>query len=378
MYVRQRAAARSILLAAVPMLAVSGVAPAMAQKARKPAAPARAAVGGTVAASVNGEKITREQLADELFRQQTTKLSATNPIFQDRNRVLAGVVGTLALKKMAANGGKPVTVTRAEIVDFLFKDNPPVLYQMVQQAIGEKVIQQEAKKQGITATAAEVEAQMKKAIETARAQYRLQGSDADILKQIGVSDSYLRPHVRNQVLLEKLVRKDLTSKTGKPFGDSDYVSASHILVSVTPDPANPMETEKRFAEAKTKIEAIAADIKSGKTTFEKAAQENNADATKFKGGSLGTFTRGQMVPEFDKAVFSLPKGQISEPVRTAFGWHLIRVDKLGSELTGPEKAQILNQAIQQKSGQKVQELVKNAKIVNNIKPPAQPGGMMPG
>jgi foldase protein PrsA len=249
---------------------------------------------------------------------------------------------------------------------------------MVQQAIGEKVIQQEAKKQGITATKAEVDAQMKKAVEMARSQYRLQGSDADILKQIGVSDSYLRPHLRTQLLLEKLVRKDLTSKTGKPLGDADYVAASHILVPVNPDPSNPMETEKRFAEAKTKIEAIAADIKSGKTTFEKAAEANNTDSTKFKGGSLGTFTRGQMVPEFDKAVFSLPKGQISEPVRTAFGWHLIRVDKLGSELTGPEKALILNQVIQQKSSQKVQDLVKNAKVVNNIKPPAQPGGMMPG
>jgi foldase protein PrsA len=377
MYLRQRAAAPAIVaFAAVPMLVVASTAPSAAQ-ARKPAA-AAASSASRVAASVNGEVISREQLADELIRQQTTKLSATNPVFQDRNRLLSGVVGTLALKKMAANGGSPVTVSRSEIVDFLYKDNPPILYQMVQQAIGEKAIQQEARKKGVVATDAEVNEQMKKAVDSARSQYRLQGSDADILKQIGVSDSYLRPHIRTQVLLDKLVRKDLTAKTGKPFGDSDYVSASHILVQVTPDPANPMETEKRFTEAKTKIDAIAADIKSGKTTFEKAAQENNTDATKFKGGSLGTFTRGQMVPEFDKAVFSLPKGQISEPVRTAFGWHLIRVDKLGSELTGPEKALILNQLVQQKSAAKVQDLVKNAKVVNNIKPPAQPGGMMPG
>jgi len=375
---KQRTAARALSLAAVPVLAGIAAAPGFAQAPRKTAMPAVGSAS-TVVASVNGEAITRAQIADELLRQQTTKLSATNPIFQDHNRLVAGVVGTLALKKMAASGGQPVTVSRSEVVDYLFKDNPPILYQVVQQAIGERVIQQEAKRQGITATDADIAAQMKKAIDNARAQYHLQGTDTDILKQIGVSDSYLRPHVRTQLLLEKLVRRDLESKTGKPFGDGDYIAASHILIQVQPDPTNPMETEKRFAEAKTKIQAIAEEIRSGRTTFEKAAEANNTDATKFKGGSLGIFTRGQMVADFDKAVFALPKGKISDPVRSPFGWHLIRVDKLGSELTGPEKAQILNQTIQQRSNTKVTELIKKAKVVNNIKAPSQGGGgMMPG
>lgn len=350
--------------------------PAMAQATKKAVAAANDS-GAAAVATVNGEKISRAQIADDLVNQETTRLTATNPAFQDRNRLVAGVIGALALKKMAANGNRPVTLSRAEIVDFLFKDNPPNLSQMVQQAIAERVIQQEARKKGIAATDADVTAQMRKAIDTARSMYRLKGTDTDILKQIGVSVGYLRPHVRTQWLLEKLVKKEMESKTGKPFSESDFVSASHILVSVQADAANPMETEKRFAEAKTKIQSIAEEITSGKTAFEKAAAKN-PDDTKFKDGSLGTFTRGQMVPEFDKAVFALPKGKLSEPVRTAFGWHLIRVDKLGSELTGPEKAAILNQTVQQRSGALVSELLKKAKVVNTIKGPPQAGGMMPG
>lgn len=43
------------------------------------------------------------------------------------------------------------------------------------------------------------------------------------------------------------------------------------------------------------------------------------------GGDLGYFRRGQMVPEFDQAAFSLPVGEISEPIKTQFGWHLLVV-----------------------------------------------------
>src|SRR4051812_773469 len=102
------------------LLAGIAAGPAMAQASKKAAAPAGDS-GAAAVATVNGEKISREQVAEELLNQQATKLTATNPAFKDRNRLMAGVIGTLALKKMAANGNKPVTISRAEIVDFLFK-----------------------------------------------------------------------------------------------------------------------------------------------------------------------------------------------------------------------------------------------------------------
>ena len=61
------------------------------------------------------------------------------------------------------------------------------------------------------------------------------------------------------------------------------------------------------------------------TTFAELAKESSECPSSAKGGDLGEFTHGQMVPEFDKAAFELPVGQVSEPVRTKFGYHLILV-----------------------------------------------------
>ena len=63
----------------------------------------------------------------------------------------------------------------------------------------------------------------------------------------------------------------------------------------------------------------------GKISFEDAARENSSCPSGANGGSLGEFTRGQMVPEFDQACFSMEVGSISEPVKTQFGYHVIKL-----------------------------------------------------
>ena len=87
------------------------------------------------------------------------------------------------------------------------------------------------------------------------------------------------------------------------------VKASHILV-------------------KTDVEAgsLLFDIKRGTITFEDAARQKSSCPSGKKGGDLGWFGRGQMVEEFEDAAFSLQKGEISKPVKTKFGWHIIRCD----------------------------------------------------
>lgn len=86
------------------------------------------------------------------------------------------------------------------------------------------------------------------------------------------------------------------------------VNASHILV-------------------KTETEALACltYMKNGKT-FEQLAQEKSLCPSGKKGGNLGWFGRGMMVPEFEKAAFAAKKGEVIGPVKTQFGYHLIRVN----------------------------------------------------
>ena len=94
------------------------------------------------------------------------------------------------------------------------------------------------------------------------------------------------------------------------FMTGEAVNASHILVA-TEDEAL----------------AIYEKIASGEISFEDAAKENSTCPSKENGGSLGDFSRGQMVPEFDTAVFAMEVGEITKtPVKTQFGYHLIKLN----------------------------------------------------
>ena len=95
------------------------------------------------------------------------------------------------------------------------------------------------------------------------------------------------------------------------FTTEESVNASHILV-------------KSEEEAKD----ILKEINEGKITFEDAAKKYSSCPSKEQGGNLGDFGKGQMVPEFDSAVFAMEEGEItSEPVKTQFGYHLIKLVK---------------------------------------------------
>lgn len=84
-------------------------------------------------------------------------------------------------------------------------------------------------------------------------------------------------------------------------------SASHILVN----------SEEKAQELKTAIE--------GGADFAQLAKENSSCPSSSQGGELGTFGRGQMVPEFDAVVFSAPVNEVQGPVKTQFGYHLVLV-----------------------------------------------------
>lgn len=86
----------------------------------------------------------------------------------------------------------------------------------------------------------------------------------------------------------------------------DKVHCSHILV----------KTEQ---EAK----AISDQLNKG-ANFSKLAMEKSLCPSGKRGGDLGTFGRGKMAREFENAAFALQKGQISQPVKTEFGWHIIK------------------------------------------------------
>ncbi len=110
------------------------------------------------------------------------------------------------------------------------------------------------------------------------------------------------------------------------YSTPEQVRASHIL----------LKTEgKDEAAVRKRAEELLAKVRSGADFAALATQNSEDDASKAKGGDLDYFGKGQMVPEFDKVAFALPPGQISDLVKTQYGFHIIKVTDKKAAVTKP-------------------------------------------
>jgi peptidyl-prolyl cis-trans isomerase D len=115
------------------------------------------------------------------------------------------------------------------------------------------------------------------------------------------------------------IRDDYETNSDR-FVIAPTVEASHILIRVAPD-ADAAAAEK----ASERIQAILKQAREGQDFARLAKQHSEDEGTKEAGGALGAFAKEAMVAPFGEVAFATPPGQISEPVRTQFGWHLIKV-----------------------------------------------------
>ncbi len=107
----------------------------------------------------------------------------------------------------------------------------------------------------------------------------------------------------------------------------ERAKARHILIAFEGSPAAPAEGALTDEAAKTKAEEIRAKIAGGADFAELAKAESHDTGSGARGGDLGQFGRGQMVPEFDQAVFAAKPGELTPVVRTQFGYHVIQVQE---------------------------------------------------
>ena len=125
-------------------------------------------------------------------------------------------------------------------------------------------------------------------------------------------------------------------------GEYEQATASHILVRFKGSqvPLKPSQKDLTEEEALAKAQDIRKKLAGGADFAATAKTESDDTGSGANGGSLGTFPHGQMVPQFEQAVFTIPVGQISEPVKTQFGYHIIRVDARTSKSFDEAKADI--------------------------------------
>src|SRR5262249_31391812 len=150
------------------------------------------------------------------------------------------------------------------------------------------------------------------------------GSEAKYKAQIkkqGLTDEQVHADIRSQLLSEAIFKKVTNDVTVSDAAIKAYYTA-HLASYKQPE-----KRQVRHILVKTKAlaDSIEAQLKAG-GDFAKLAKKYSTDtSSKVNGGVLtGGITRGQTVPPFDKAAFSLKKNQISAPVHTQFGWHIIQ------------------------------------------------------
>jgi len=197
----------------------------------------------------------------------------------------------------------------------------------------------------------------------------------------------VEPKIAGKVNITEEDAREFYNKNESQYKTPEQVKASHILIrpDETDPNADPNEAE---AAAKAKAEQLLEKIKAG-ADFAELARANSACSSAAKGGDLGLFAKGRMVPPFEKAAFELEVGQVSNVVKTRFGYHIIKVTdhKEGTVTTFEQaKDEIINRLTGEKQDEiaisYVKSLVEEANIVyppgKEPKPEAAPPGRPPG
>ncbi|SNB47312.1 peptidylprolyl isomerase [Geobacter sp. DSM 9736] len=206
-------------------------------------------------------------------------------------------------KKEGKSSGKTLAEVNGTIITTEDFNNeldtlPPYLKPMTETAEGKKelietmvireLILQQAKKEGVDSSPQVAE-------------------KLEELKKRLVVEAYLKKKVEEQAQVSDADMQKFYNENKEKFRSGEQVRASHILV----------KTEKEAQD-------ILAQLKSG-ANFDELAKKHSMDAANTKGGDLGWFSKGAMLPEFEKAAFGLKEGETSGVVKTKYGYHIIKV-----------------------------------------------------
>jgi peptidyl-prolyl cis-trans isomerase C len=250
-----------------------------------------------------------------------------------------------------------------------------------ERSIADLLLRQAASEQGVTIADADVDAQVEQASAGLPEEMTLEDALSRQNMTLDSFKSELRQNMQIEKLLDQLVM-DVPEATEEEvnafyndnpdqFRTPGSVTASHILLSFEDG-----DTDEQKAEKKAKLEKIHQELVDG-ADFATLAKEHSGCPSGQQGGNLGTFSRGQMVPPFEEAAFSMEPGDLSNVVETRFGYHLIKVtgkQEEGMQNLEEVRPQLTDFLSNQKKQDKVMEYIaglrENADIVMTDMPSA--------
>ena len=272
--------------AALSVVCLGEAAPATAPAA----APAKQAVAkavdpGKVAAEVNGKKLTYGELDGDIAK---------------------------------LLGKQKVPAERQEAMKKRFRD------QLVQQFVIKTILLGEAEKKGVKLTGDELKKREEEFLKSVAGRPGAPKTIDEMLEKYPLGKERAQRDVEENFVIRKLLEQEVTSKIKideKVLAEKFAAATSNYTAAVKAAAG----AEDKVKGLKKQLDGLKGDALTNK--FAQLAKEHSDCPSKAKGGGLGAFRRGQMVPEFDKVACASEPLNVSDPVKTQFGWHLVMVTK---------------------------------------------------
>jgi peptidyl-prolyl cis-trans isomerase SurA len=243
---------------------------------------------------------------------------------------IAAVVGNdiISLSEVEARIAPEVAKARGDVTK-----QSELLKMGLEALVGERLMEAQIKELNIEVADSEIELGM----EDVKKQNNITGEQFEgMLAQEGYTLASYRAFMRKHLAKLKLVNLKVRSKV--KIGDEELkaeyarlvresktdveVHARHVLIQLTPK-----STPEEIEAARKKVMLLAEQVKGPGVDFVEFVKQNSEGSSKVDGGDLGFFRRGTMVAEFERVAFGLPVGAISDPIRTKFGFHIIKIEE---------------------------------------------------
>ena len=216
--------------------------------------------------------------------------------------------------------------------------------QLAQKFLMETLLLNEAKKQGLdTVTPEDLQKKKDEIVKEGANQPGAPKNFDEFAAKYPLGKEKAEQALKDVIVIQRLLKKEVEDKVA--------IDAAEVEKTLKGLKDAAEKSAKDAAGAETKIKALKAQLdkvsaKEVAAKFAEIAKKESGCPSKEKGGDLGEFAKGQMVPEFEKVAFSIEPGKVSDPVKTQFGWHLILVTKKipavkaeGDKPASPEKVQ---------------------------------------
>jgi parvulin-like peptidyl-prolyl isomerase len=245
----------------------------------------------------------------------------------------------------------------------------------VEELILERIIEQEARAQGVSVSPAEVEANYKRQLQNAESQLPPGMSLEDFLKRNQFPPSRLFARLRSQLLVEKLVERQVNL--------DDFVEYSQIMIRIQGN--TPEQQEENTPTAEAKAREVYQKILEG-LDFTEAVKEYSDDPfSKDRGGKMNWQNIKFIPSDVRQKLQEMKPGEVSEPFKALGSYMIIRKERIGSQATPAEQQDLRQQAVRLEFNEYLRQLQSKAKITNTIVKPydpeaaaaSEPGGSRP-